>query len=94
MKKEIFKEVKLDREDQDFLVSFGSKKEFERLSEVIDMILGARLWGVVDSDMSREEKADELANIEGGHDLWRYLGSLIKKSEQNLKDLKENEETK
>ena len=94
MKKEVFKEVKLDREDQDFLVSFGNDKKFERLSEIIDMILVSRLWGVIDSSMSREEKADELANIEGGHDLWRYLSSLVKKSEQNLKDLKENEETK
>lgn len=91
MKKQIFKEVKLDREDQDFLVSLSGKKEFERLSEIIDMILGARLWGVVASNMSREEKAEELANIEGGHDLWRYLKSLIKKSEDNIK---QNEETK
>ena len=89
-KKDFYKEVKLDAGQMQALTALKNRKEFHEFASVVEMVIQSRLWSLVDSsDLSREEQAYELADIEGAHNLWRYINYLMSRSEKKLQDLSE-----
>ena len=85
MKKDFYKEVKLDPKHIRTLNRLKDHADFKAFLEVMDMIAQSRVWGLVESDLTDEEKLKELQNISGGNDLWEYVKNLMKKSEEYLK---------
>ena len=81
--KDLYREIKLTPEELRLMARFQQSSDFQSLTDCIDRVLTARVFVLISSNLSREERTEELDNIVGGYDFWRYIKNLSQRAKEH-----------
>lgn len=91
MMTDLYREIKLTSEETQLMARMREWSDFQKLIDVADRVLVARVYQLIDSNLTREERTEELDNIVGAHDFWKYIKNLTQRAKAH-EDKKINEE--
>src|SRR3990167_10854120 len=90
--KKVERKVKLSHEHQVCLSRLKKHSDFEKFCDIVDVILVSRTYNLLSDNLTRQERNEELDNIAGGYDLWRYIKNLMGKAEKKLNESQKTDE--